>query len=280
MDKNKLPPDIQLGAISLTFSDLQRAIDFYLKSIGLEFLESKGNEAFLGVNGRELVHLVGKPGAVRVPRSSGLYHFALLLPSRQALGNTLHNLIRTETRLTGGADHLVSEALYLDDTEGNGIEIYRDRPREEWTGSDGRLRMDTLPLDFEGVLNEAGGSITGRLPAETKMGHVHLHVAHIDESVTFYRDVVGLDLMMKYGPSAAFLSAGGYHHHIGVNTWAGVGAPPLPPDAVGLRDFVFRLPAQALDALEGRLRASGTPFDQLEDGLYVRDPSLNTIKFI
>jgi catechol 2,3-dioxygenase len=280
MDKNRLPANLQLGAISLTVSDLQRAIDFYLTAIGLELQDNDSQEAFLGTNGRQLVHLVSKPGAVRVPRRSGLYHFALLLPSRQALGNALHNLIKTETRLTGGADHLVSEALYLDDTEGNGIEIYRDRPREEWTGSDGRLRMDTLPLDFEGVLNEAGGSTTGRLPVETKMGHVHLHVAHIDESVTFYRDVVGLELMMKYGPSAAFLSAGGYHHHIGINTWAGVGAPPQPPDAVGLRDFIIQVPPQALHALDGRLRASGTSFEQGEDGLYVRDPSLNTIKFV
>jgi len=280
MNDNKLPANTQLGAVSLTVSDLQRATDFYLRSIGLQLLESDSREALLGVPGRELVHLVEKPGAVRLAGRSGLYHFALLLPSRQALGNALRNLIETKTRMTGAADHLVSEALYLDDSEGNGIEIYRDRPRSEWTYSDGRLRMDTLPLDYEGIWTEAGGDGPAKLPAGTTMGHMHLHVAQIGESVAFYRDVIGFDLMMTYGPSAAFLSAGGYHHHIGVNTWAGVGAPPLPPDALGLRHFVVRLPQQALDDLNVRLRASGAPVEQREDGLFVRDPSQNAIKFV
>ena len=280
MNDNKLPANTQLGAVSLTVSDLQRATDFYLRSIGLQLLESDSREALLGVPGRELVHLVEKPGAVRLAGRSGLYHFALLLPSRQALGNALRNLIETKTRMTGAADHLVSEALYLDDSEGNGIEIYRDRPRSEWTYSDGRLRMDTLPLDYEGIWTEGGGDSPDKLPDGTTMGHMHLHVARIDEAVTFYRDVIGFDLMMTYGLSAAFLSAGGYHHHIGVNTWAGVGAPPPPPDALGLRHFLVNLPQGALDDLNGRLQASGTPFEQREDGLVVRDPSQNTIKFV
>jgi len=279
MNDNKLPANTQLGAVSLTVSDLQRATDFYLSSIGLQLLESDGREAVLGVPCRELVHLVEKRGAVRLAGRSGLYHFALLLPSRQALGNALRNLIETKTRMIGAADHLVSEALYLDDSEGNGIEIYRDRPRSEWTYSDGRLRMDTLPLDYEGIWTKGGGDSPDKLPDGTTMGHMHLHVARIDEAVTFYRDVIGFDLMMTYGPSAAFLSAGGYHHHIGVNTWAGVGAPPPPPDALGLRHFLVNLPQGALDDLNGRLQASGTPFEQREVGLVVRDPSQNTIKF-
>jgi catechol 2,3-dioxygenase len=281
MNDSKLPADITLGMVSLTVASLERSTAFYRRSIGLELIAQNGRSVTMGTAGKELVHLVEVPGAVRVPGRTGLYHFALLLPSRQALGSALRNLIATGTRITGGADHLVSEALYLDDPDGNGIEIYRDRPREEWPMRNGRPQMDTLPLDFEGILASASGEgDLSTLPSGTIMGHMHLHVAGINEAVTFYEDVIGFELQLRFGPSAAFLSAGGYHHHLGVNTWAGVGAPPPPAGTVGLRHFVIRLPEDARDELAGRLSASRTPFELRADGLLVQDPSQNSILFV
>ena len=229
------------------------------------------------------MYLVETPGASRVPRRTGLYHFALLVPSREALGNALRNLIATQTKLSGGADHLVSEALYLDDPDGNGIEIYCDRPREEWRMENGRPQMDTLPLDFEGILAGAIGSDGARanLAADSFMGHMHLHVAHLEQALNFYEEVIGFDLQAQMGQSAAFLSAGGYHHHLGINTWAGEGAPPPPEGSLGLRHFVIELAKEeALRELIARLQQAQIPNDMQTEGLYVHDPSQNKILFV
>jgi catechol 2,3-dioxygenase len=280
MTITKLPSDVQMGSVHLTVTNLERGIDFYLRAIGLRLIDRDDGQASLGTADRELLQLVEVPGAVKVPRRTGLYHFALLLPSRQALGHALQNLVATQTRITGGADHLVSEAIYLDDPDGNGIEIYRDRPRDEWKIRSGLVEMDTLPLDFEGLLAEAGGN--GRqaytLPVQTIMGHVHLHVAHLAEAVDFYRSVIGFDRMAEFGNSASFLSAGGYHHHLGLNTWAGVGVPPSPAGSVGLRYFEIWLPdSESLDSLKKRLQASQTPYENSGERVAVRDPSQNQL---
>lgn len=272
-----------MGPVHLTVADLERGTAFYRRAIGLALLGREGGKAILGTADRELLHLVEVAGAVRKPRSTGLYHFALLFPSRQALGNALRNLVTTQTRVTGGGDHLVSEAIYLDDPDGNGIELYRDRPRDAWTVHDGMVQMDTLPLDFEGILAAAGGNGSGQysVPAETVMGHVHLHVAQIPATVDFYRDVVGFDLVAQFGNSAVFLSAGGYHHHLGSNTWAGVGAPPPPEGSVGLRHYTVLLPDQtALKGLVNRLQAAQIAFERVAGGLTVRDPAQNKIFFV
>jgi catechol 2,3-dioxygenase len=282
VDGTKLPADITLGPVHLTIANLDRSITFYTESIGLRLIGREGKTATLGAGQSELAHLVEEPGAMRVPWRTGLYHFALLVPSREALGHALRNLIATRTKLTGGADHLVSEALYLDDPDGNGIEIYRDRPREDWPRRDGLVQMDTLPLDYDGILAAAGGPAPDRfyLHPDTVMGHVHLHVARIDETIAFYRDVIGLDLQLRFGPSAAFLSAGGYHHHLGANTWAGVGAPPPPDGATGLRYFVIALPDKdAANELISRLQEAGVSYRTDAAGLFVRDPSQNTMLF-
>jgi len=189
-------------------------------------------------------------------------------------------MVETDTVLQGVADHGVSEALYLADPDGNGIEVYRDRPREAWPIVNGRLHMGADPLDLDGVLAEDGGGDGRGLAPGTVIGHVHLHVSRLADAERFYVDVLGFELMQRYGPSALFVSAGGYHHHIGLNTWAGVGAPPPPPGAIGLRHFVVKLPAEAARAdVETRLRSARVPFDTTPEGVLVHDPAGHAILF-
>jgi catechol 2,3-dioxygenase len=280
---SKLPSQITLGPVALTVSDLPRSLDFYRRAVGLRLIGEDDRVAVLGVGQRPLLELTAVPGAGRVPWRTGLYHFALLLPSRHDLGQALRNLIATNTRMTGGADHLVSEALYLDDPDGNGIEIYRDRPRSEWPILDGRPQMDTLALDYDAILAEGDGALPApyRLHPDSIMGHVHLHVADLQAAIRFYRDVVGFNLQMLFGAQAAFLATGGYHHHIGINTWAGVGAPPPPEGATGLRHFTVFLPSrQAEHALIGRLQEAHHHYESGEAGLLTHDPSSNKIVFV
>ena len=180
--------------------------------------------------------------------------------------------------MQGAADHGVSEALYLADVDGNGIEIYRDRPRGEWPFSGGRLQMMAEPLDIDRLLADGAGAPEHSLASGTTIGHIHLQVPRLDDARRCYVDVLGFDLMQRYGPSALFVSAGGYHHHIGLNTWAGVGAPPPPPGAIGLDHFDVVLPDQApVAASIERVRASGIPADPYADGLLVRDPAGNAL---
>lgn len=282
MEEPKLDPLTELEFVSLTVSDLRRSVEFYQRSLGLKLHRKDGVTAYLGAGVRDLLIVTEHPGAVKFPRTTGLYHFAILTPSRKELGHVLHNLIETETPLQGGADHLVSEAIYLADPDGNGIEIYRDRPRQEWEYDNGTLKMGTDPLDFKGILAELDGdsaTSTGLNP-KTRLGHMHLHVADLGEAADFYEKVLGFDLQLYYGASAAFLSAGGYHHHIGINTWNGVGAPPPPPDSIGLRYFSVQLTSQTEKVrLIERLERAGVPYEKQEKGLLVRDPSQNGVLF-
>lgn len=278
----ELDPDTRLGNVHLTISDMERSLDFYQRAIGLTLHRREGDTAYLGAGGRDLIVLAERPGAVRVRGHTGLYHFALLTPSRLAVAHALQRLIDTKTPVTGGSDHGVSEAIYLDDPDGNGIEIYRDRSRDEWPRSNGKLQMTLEPLDYEGILRELHGKDPARPQMEpgTTMGHMHLHVANLAKAVDFYQDIVGLELQQYYGDSAAFLSAGGYHHHLGLNTWQGVGAPPPPGNAIGLRHFVVDLVSQdEIAGLAGRLDAGSAPYEWVEDSLSVRDPSENRVVF-
>lgn len=169
-----------------------------------------------------------------------MYHFAILVPSRASLGRSLRRLSEKRWPLTGASDHLVSEALYLDDPDGLGIEIYRDRPRDEWPVSNGQLLMATDPLDLQGVFDEPGAEMQwSGLEAGTVIGHVHLHVPHLDTAERFYCGRIGFEPTVRGYPGALFVAAGGYHHHLGLNTWTGIGAPPPPDDAVGLRSFTI-----------------------------------------
>jgi catechol 2,3-dioxygenase len=225
------------------------------------------------------VELVGRPGAPPRPRrSTGLFHLAILVPDRGELARSLRRAVDAGAAFSGASDHLVSEALYLDDPEGNGIEIYRDRRRDEWPYEDGALRMDTLPLDLEGVLGELPPGPDEGMPPGTVMGHVHLHVRDIPEAEAFYSGVLGFDVTVRGYPGALFVSAGGYHHHIGLNIWAGPGAPAPPEGSRGLSRFQVLVPDEAeLERVAGRLREAGASAERGEDGVLAGDPSGNRV---
>jgi catechol 2,3-dioxygenase len=220
------------------------------------------------------------PQARRVRGTSGLYHFAVLVPSRVELAKSLRRLAETQWPVQGFADHLVSEAIYLPDPDGNGIEVYRDRPRSEWPKLNGQIRMATDPLDLDGVMSELEGRDepwTGLHP-QTVLGHMHLHVGNLPQANAFYGDVIGLDLITRFGNSALFMSAGGYHHHLGLNTWAGVNAPPPPPDAIGLRYFTMKLPqSNEVGAIADRVQRNGGSIEERDEGILVRDPFQNGV---
>lgn len=278
---DRIDPAARIGAVHLTISDLGRSVRFYESHVGFTLHRREEGTAWLGADDRaDLVVLSQSESAPRVRGTTGLYHFAILVPSRDDLSRALRRLVTTETVLQGAADHGVSEALYLADPDGNGIEIYRDRPHAEWPYVHGQLRMGADPLDLDGLLGDGKGVNGAGLASGTVVGHVHLHVARLDEAERFYVGVLGFDLMQRYGPSALFVSAGGYHHHIGLNTWVGVGAPPPPPGAIGLRHFDVQLPdAGAIDAVEQRLAAAGIAVESTTDGFTVRDPSRNALRF-
>lgn len=278
-----LHPTAHIGSVHLTVRDLGRSIAFYQDRIGLRLNDREGAAARLGVPGRDLLVLTENPAARPAPGTTGLYHFALLVPSRFDLARALALLAETRTPMTGASDHGVSEALYLSDPDLNGIEIYHDRPREEWPWQGDRLAMTTDALDLEALLSERGsgapssGSATGLDPA-TRMGHVHLHVADLGAAGSFYVETLGLAPMQRYGPSALFVSAGGYHHHVGLNTWQGTGAPPPPPDAAGLRHFEIVLPnEEEVETVATRLAEAELPLQKGADGVFLRDPSRNGI---
>ena len=274
--------DMRLGQVHINVSNMERSLVFYQTALGFRRHSADGNQAILGVGGKDLLVLNEQPGAVKYSNRSGLYHFAILVPSRKELAFSLSNIIATGLKMSGGADHLVSEALYLDDPDGNGIEIYRDRPRPEWPTKDGQLIMATEPLDYQGILAElddGDASWTG-LHSATTLGHMHLHVGHLEEATAFYQDVVGLDLMLAWGGMASFLSVGGYHHHLGLNVWNGVGAPPPPDRSIGLRYFTFQLPnTEEMNKLAHRLEGASIPIEEHELGILVHDPSRNGIVF-
>src|SRR6478672_10821232 len=269
-----------VGAVHLTVSDLERSIDYYRTAIGLAIREQGGGEASLGTPDRELLHLVEQAGARPTDGYTGLYHFALLLPERTDLALWLAHAARDRVGMTGMSDHFVSEALYLRDPDHHGIEIYWDRPRAQWEGQVFE-RMTTLPLDVDAILGEledpASAPFDG-LPDGTVMGHVHLKVANVDDTVRFYRDTLGFGLMAQLGPMAAFLSAGGYHHHIGANTWESAGAPPAPEGSATLRRATILLPDEAeRGRVIGRLEQAGDNVADHDGDALVHDPSGNAL---
>lgn len=276
-------PATHVGALALTVSNLQRSVDFYTRTIGFTRLngDPAAKTVSLGVDQTPLLYLEEKPGAQHPKKTTGLYHFAIRLPNRLALARAIYHLAEAGAPIQGVADHGVSEAIYLSDPDRNGIEIYRDRAEDDWPiDENDQILMTTDPLDLEDLLGELSGQqqVEPRLQTGTVIGHVHLHVADLDQADAFYRGVLGLELMQRYGDQALFFSAGGYHHHVGVNTWAGKGAPPPPPNAAGLRWFELHLPdADALEAVLERLRTAGSPLEAHARGYLTRDPSQNGV---
>ncbi len=275
-------PDTTVGPVSLTVSDLQRSERFYRDVLG--FKPQPGSQAslVLTADGKTpVLKLKGDPAAPLRPRhTTGLYHFAVLMPSRLDLARSLRRLAETGYPIQGGTDHLVSEAIYLSDPDGNGIELYRDRPREGWERLGGEIHMESDPLDYEGILGELNGHEQpwqGLAPG-TRMGHVHLNVADLAMTEAFYCGVLGFDVMLRRASGALFISAGGYHHHLGLNIWDGAGAPPPPAGAIGLRSFGIMLPdVRELDIVAKCLQEAGVQTEEIDEGLLVRDPSQNGI---
>jgi catechol 2,3-dioxygenase len=278
-----------LGPVHLTVADLARSIAYYERAVGLTLLDGgpegkptspAGRRAVLGVGGRALLVLVEQPGARPITPSTGLYHFALLVAQRVDLARWLAHAAHERVALVGLSDHFVSEAIYLRDPDGHGIEIYWDRPRMHWEGQVA-ARMTTLPLDVESLLAELpdrqAPDFRG-LSAGTVMGHVHLKVAAIPQAIAFYRDVLGFALMAALEDRAAFLSAGGYHHHIGANTWESAGASPPPAGAAALRHATIVLPDEAeRERVLARLAGHGYELHSGDEGPLVHDPSGNAL---
>jgi len=276
----EISPLTELGAVHVTVSDLDRSVGYYTTAVGLETLERADGGATLGVGARPLLVLVEVPGARPAVGYTGLYHFALLVPQRVDLARWLAHAARDRVPLTGLSDHYVSEAIYLTDPDGHGIEIYQDRPRETWEGLVA-TRMTTLPLDVDALFSElddpASEPFDG-LPAGTLMGHVHLKVAQIADTIGFYRDVLGFGLMAQLGRQAAFLSAGGYHHHIGANTWESQDAPAAPEGAAALRHATIVLPsAGERDRVLERAAAAGVGAVESASGIMLTDPAGNKL---
>ncbi|HZY44727.1 MAG TPA: VOC family protein [Anaerolineae bacterium] len=274
-------PNTHLGHVSITIPNMDRSLDFYQNALGMKVHRKGDGTAMLGGGGADVLELIEDPSAKRASRTSGLYHFAILRPSRFELAQSLRRLAEARWR-SGSADHLVSEAIYLSDPDGNGIEIYRDRSRSDWPRFNGQIQMATDPLDVEGILAELEGHAepwTG-MEDKTILGHMHLHVGDVNKADHFYNGVLGFDNIAMLGDSAGFVSAGGYHHHIAFNTWNGVGAPPQPPNSIGLRNFLVRLPdSTELGKIADRVRLAGLDIEEENEGLLVRDPSQNAVVF-
>ena len=255
----RLPADAGIGRVRLRVADLERSLGFYRDLLGMHVAAADGPrlELSAGAGGRTLVILEEQPGIARGGRRLGLYHFAVLVPNRRELARLLRRLLAAGWPLHGGSDHGVSEALYLDDPDGNGVELYADRPRERWPVEDGRLAMFTRPLDAAGVLaeleREPERPEEPALDPGTIIGHTHLHVSDLGRAEAFYADLLGFDVTVRGYPGALFLSAGGYHHHLGANTWLGPAAARQTEDAAGLIDWELRLPGPDAGHTAGRL---------------------------
>src|SRR5215216_3006381 len=272
-----IAPATRMGAVHLTVSDLEHSLAYYERAIGLQLHGRDNGTARLGAGAEDLLVLYEQAGAAPAPRNAGLFHFALLLPSRHDLARWLAYAANTQIPLEGMSDHLVSEAIYLRDPDWHGIEIYRDRPRPEWEREGEFVRMATIPLDIPAVMSalEDDEADFERMPPGTTMGHVHLQVADIPSAERFYTEVLGFDVQARYGTQATFVSAGGYHHHLGANTWNSRGAAPAPEGSAALRHATVLIPDDSeLERIAARVAGAAATAD---GGIYVRDPSQNKL---
>jgi catechol 2,3-dioxygenase len=277
----RLAPDLRLGPVHLTVVDVDRSVVWYQRALGLRVHRREPAVAELG-DGAEAVVVVHEDTQARRPgrHEAGLYHYALLYPTREELARAARRLAATRTPIQGASDHRTHEAIYLPDADGNGIELAADRPRSQWPADLG-YAGGPAPLDFDSLL----ATVEGEEPSThvgpgLRVGHLHLHVGSIADGLAFYRDVLGFELQADLG-SAAFLSAGGYHHHLGFNVWRGEGAGSPPDHTIGLRRWTVELPAAA-DAAEVRARvaAAGLAVEPHDGGFLVRDPWRSAVAFV
>ncbi|HJS43835.1 MAG TPA: VOC family protein [Gemmatimonadales bacterium] len=277
----RLPEGTRLGPVRLQIADLSRSVAYYEQTLGMRVLRRDGSRTVLGPQSaaRPLVELHEHAGARSVPQRgrTGLFHFAILLPDRASLGRFMRHVGELGARV-GAADHLVSESLYLQDPDNLGIEVYADRPRSTWRRIGRELMMATDPLDVAGLVRDAGTEPWTGLPSGTVMGHVHLHVGDLGDASAFFSEALGFDRMVWQYPGALFFGAGGYHHHLGANTWAGSGATPPSADEAQLLEWTIELPDSApLDAASNSLRRAGYTAERDRDAegeavLTTRDP--------
>lgn len=283
-------PATRMGHVSLTVANIENQILFYTQVLGFKLHWREGNRAGLGARGADLLRLTEEPNRKRYKGVTGLYHFAVLFPNRRELARAITRLfaLKYENYPT---DHILTKTTYLDDPEGNGIELYTESPEDgTWSfeggkyitrRADGSLSNGREPLDVEALFAnlKKEDRLDQSIPPETRVGHVHLHVRNIEEAIDFYHGIIGFDVMgVAKAFRMAFVSAGGYHHHLGLNTWQGEGAPPPPADAAGLRYFTIELPDQeALAQVITRIDAAGLSSNRTEDGLLILDPSENGV---
>lgn len=279
-----LHPAVEVGTVTFKVANLARSLTFYTQVIGLEVFKKDDHSAVLGAGDRPILLLEEVPGATRLARNvTGLYHAAILFPTRHSLAIKIQQLVRMNYPF-GYGDHLVSEAFYLDDPDANGLELYWDRPRSSWKWINGKVQMASDPVDMDSLFAEIKPNDPAlsnpAAPAGTKLGHMHLRVGNISRARAFYHDVLGFDLVAEM-PSALFMSAGGYHHHIGMNVWESNGGKPTPENSAGLREFSMSLPDQAeLDRLTAQIEAAGIPVIRSGDSVLVLDPFQTRIKLV
>ena len=295
--KFSIHPATLIGHVSLTVANLENQIAFYQQVLGFQLHWREGNKAGLGApfgdltaGGADLLRLTEELDVKKYHRVTGLYHFAVLFPNRRELARAIARLFALKYP-NYPTDHIMTKSTYLDDAEGNGIELYTESPEDgtwsmangtfEARRADGTISNGREPLDLDALFShlKEDDRLDVPIPTETRVGHMHLHIRNVDEAVDFYHGLIGFDVMGVAKPfGVAFVSAGGYHHHVGLNTWQGEGAPPPPTDAVGLRHFTVELPdQQALNEVIARINKAGIPSNQTDDGLLVHDPSQNGV---
>lgn len=274
-------PNTFVSQVNLKVANLDRSLTFYKEVLGLQVLNQTNSTADLTADGKTVLVSIQQPDEVvsKQGRTTGLYHFALLLPTRADLGRILKHFLQVRYPLQGASDHLVSEAIYLADPDGNGIEVYADRPASDWSWSNGEVEMATVALDAESLLAEGAGEVWTGMPAGTIMGHIHLHVSELQKTEEFYTKGLGFEVVTRYGGQALFISTGKYHHHIGLNTWNGVGAPPATENSVGMESYTMVFPSEAKrEQIISQLKEMGVAVTEKKDTYITADPSGNRIR--
>lgn len=279
--RHALPDELKLGAAHLRVQNLDTALPFYTDVIGLRLRDRTDSTARFAAGGDDVVVLHETATGRQPSRHSGLYHVALLYPTRLELARVAQRIAESRTPVQGASDHGTHEAIYLPDPDGNGLELAADRPRDQWPDMTDITKIAPNPLDMGGLFNlTSGREVEPEAEDGLAVGHIHLHVGSVEKGLAFYRDLVGFDLI-TFLDSAAFVSAGGYHHHLAFNTWQGVDAPPSPLDSAGLDHWTVELlSAEQVAAVEARLTSAGHETTAIEGGFEVRDPWGNALHLI